>query len=265
MTNKILVACSAVVGISLYFVYALSTFLFTQRLDLSTVNLLESVIIITQVVRIAGIVAYFGAKPARIEVLLVLLSFETFVVMGLIVLYLISPSPAYSQLAHTIFSTWIAALFTVLPSYLIFTGVVQMTQNRSLIVVLLSLALEFGFLTFAASTMLAFGGTFSFANFFDFLIASAKFDVAAGTIPGLSTLSILVPSVAVYCALLVYTTIPTATSVVPPKVTFVLPFLSAAVALGWVYATVLILPNTLLSFTVPGIVIVALVWAYMRR
>ena len=252
-------------GVSLYFVYVLSAVLFTDHLDLSTVNILESVIIITQVVRLAGIVAYFGAKPARIEVLLVLLSFETFVVMGLIVLYLISPSPGYSQLAHTIFSTWIAALFIVLPSYLIFTGVTQMTQNRSLIAVLLSLTLEFGFLTFAASTMLGYGGTFSFANFFDFLIAAGKFDVAAGTIPGLSTVSILVPSVTVYCALLVYTTVPTATSVVPPKVTFVLPFLGAAAALGWVYATVLVLPNTLLSFTVPGIIIVALLWAYMRR
>ncbi len=252
-------------GVSLFFVYALSTVLFMQHLNASTIGLLESVIIITQVVRIAGIVAYFGTKPARIEVLLVLLSFETFVVMGLIVLYLISPSAVYSQLAHTIFSTWIAALFTVLPPYLIFTGVTQMTQNRSLIAVLVSLTLEFGFLTFAASTMLAFSGSFTFANFFDFLIGAAKFDVGAGTIPDLSTLFILVPSVAMYCSLLVYTTIPTATSMVPPKVTFVLPLLAAAASAGWVYATVSILPNTLLSFTVPGIIIVALLWAYMRQ
>jgi len=257
--------CSAAVGVSLYFVYALSTVLFLQHLNITSIGLLESVIIITQVVRLAGIVAYFGTKPARIEVLLVLLSFETFVVMGLIVLYLISPSVVYSQLAHTIFSTWIAALFTVLPPYLIFTGVTQMTQNRSLIAVLVSLTLEFGFLTFAASTMLAFAGTFTFGNFFDFLIGAAKFDVGAGTIPDLSTIFILVPSVAMYCSLMVYTTIPTATSVVPPKVTFVLPLLGAAAAAGWVFATVVILPNTLLSFTVPGIIIVALLWAYMRR
>lgn len=252
-------------GVSLFFVYALSTVLFMQHLNASTIGLLESVIIITQVVRIAGIVAYFGTKPARIEVLLVLLSFETFVVMGLIVLYLISPSAVYSQLAHTIFSTWIAALFTVLPPYLIFTGVTQMTQNRSLIAVLVSLTLEFGFLTFAASTMLAFSGSFTFGTFFDFLIGAAKFDVGAGTIPDLSALFILVPSVAMYCSLLVYTTIPTATSMVPPKVTFVLPLLAAAASAGWVYATVSILPNTLLSFTVPGIIIVALLWAYMRQ
>jgi len=251
--------------VTLYLVYALSTVLFLQHLDTSKIDLIESVIIITQVVRLAGIVSYFGLKPARIEVMLVLLSFETFVVMGLIVLYLISPSPLFSQLAHTIFSTWIAALFTVLPSYLIFTGVAEMTRNRSLTVVLLSLTLEFGFITFAASTMLGFGGTFTFANFFDFLIAAAKFDLAAGTIPELSTLFLIVPSAVMYCALLVYTTIPTATSVVPPKVTFVLPLLGAAVSLGWVIAAVLIFPNTLLSFTVPGIIVVALLWAYMRR
>ena len=215
--------------------------------------------------RLAGIVAYFGSKPARIEVLLVLLSFETFVVMGLIVLYLISPSAVYSQLAHTIFSTWIAALFTVFPPYLIFTGVTQMTQNRSLTAVLVSLTLEFGFLTFAASTMLAYTGSFTFGNFFDFLIGAAKLDVAAGTIPDLSALLIIAPSVAIYCSLMVYSTIPMATSAVPSKVTFILPLLGAAIAAGWVFATVTVLPNTLLSFTVPGILIVALLWAYIRR
>jgi hypothetical protein len=253
------------VGLSLYFVYALSTVLFLQHLDSTSIGVVESVIIITQVVRLAGIVAYFGSRPARLEVLLVLLSFETFIVMGLIVMYLVAPSPLFSQLAHTIFSTWIASLFVVLPSYLIFTGVTEMTRNRSLIAVMISITLEFGFLTFAAGTMLGFGGTFTFGNFFDFLIAEAKLDVASGSIPALSTLFLLVPSVVVYCALLVYTTVPTATSLVPPKVTFVLPLLAAVASLGWVLATVSFVPNTLLSFTVPGIVIVGLLWAYMRR
>jgi hypothetical protein len=143
--------------------------------------------------------------------------------------------------------------------------VAQMVKTRSLIAVLLSLTLEFGFLTFAASTMLGFTGSFTFGNFFDFLIAAAKVDVAAGTIPELSSLAILIPSVAMYCAMLVYSTVPTASSVVPPKVSFVLPLFSAIVALGWVYATILIFPNTLLSFTVPAIIIVAVLWAYMRR
>jgi hypothetical protein len=263
--NKVLLVCAAIAGASLYFIYALSAYLFLNHLELASITLLEAVIIITQVVRLAGIVAYFGMKPARLEVLLVLLSLETFLVMGLIVIYLISPAPYYSSLAHSIFSTWVAALFIVLPSYLIFTGVTQMTQNRNLIAILVSLTLEFGFLTFAASSMLGFSGTFTFANFFDFLIGAAKFDLGAGTIPFLDSYLILVPSAAVYLALLVYVTIPTSTSVVPPKVTFVLPLLGAVVALGWVYASVIVVPNTLLSFTLSGIIVVALLWAYMRR
>ncbi|HUH99760.1 MAG TPA: hypothetical protein VLY65_01830 [Nitrososphaerales archaeon] len=265
MVNRVVLACSVTVSVTLYFVYAVSTLLFLQHIDTSTITLLEAAIIITQGVRLAGIVAYYGAKPARIEVLLVLLSFETFIVMGLIVMYLISPSAAFSQLAHTIFSTWIAALFTVLPSYLIFTGVYQMVRTRGLVAVMVSLTLEFGFLLFAMSTMLGFVGTFSFANFFDFLIAAAKSDVATGTIPELATVFVLAPSVAMYCAMLIYSTVPSSTSSVPPKVTFILPLLSAAVALGWVYSTIFFLPNTLLSFTVPGIVLVALLWIYMRR
>lgn len=263
--NRVVLACSAAVGSSLLFVYAASTVLFLGHLDSSTITLLESVIIITQAVRLAGVVAYYGAKPARIEVLLVLLSFETFVVMGLIVLYLVSPSPGYSQLAHTVFSTWIAALFTVLPPYLVFTGVHQMTQTRGLVAVLVSLTLEFGFLLFAMSTMLGFGGTFTFGNFFDFLISAARSEVSTGTLPELSTLIVLVPSVAMYCSMLVYATVPSASSPVVPRANFVLPFLGAAVALGWVWGSVRIVPNTLLSFTVPGIILVALLWVYMRR
>jgi hypothetical protein len=263
--NRTLFACSAAAGASLFFIYALSMLLFLEHLDTSSIDLIESVIIVTQALRLIGIAAYFGSRPARIEVLLVLLSIETFVVMGLIVSYIVSPNLIFSQLAHTIFSTWIASLFTVLPPYLIFAGLMQMRQNRSLTAVLLPLALEFGFLTFAAGAMLSYGSTFTFGNFFDFLIAVAKVDVATGTIPELWAILILVPSVAIYCALLVYATISTATGAIPSKVTFVLPLLSVAIALVWVLSAIAYIPNTLLSFTAPGILVVVLLWVYMRR
>lgn len=236
-----------------------------QHLDRSKIDLVESLVIITQVARLAGLFAYFGLKPARVEVLLVLLSLETFVVMGLILLYLISPSAIFSQLAHTVFSTWIVALFTILPSYLVFTGIIAMTRSRSLTTVLVSLSLEFGFLTFAASTMLGFGGTFNLANFFDLIVSAAKTDLSAGAVPQASALFVIIPSVAMYCSLLVYATLSTTASDVSPKVNFVLPFLSAAVALGWVFGAASFVPNTLLSFAVPGFIVVALLWAYMRR
>ena len=232
---------------------------------MSSVNLVELVIIITQALRLVGVAAYYRGRPARADVLLMLVSLETFVVTGLIALYLTSADPFYGQLANTIFSTWVAALFTVVPSYLIFGGVAQMVRNRSLVAVLLPIALEFGFLVFIATAVAGFGGTLTFAGFFDFLVAVTTSKVPTTTLPALTALSILVPSVAVYCSLLVYSTIPTATSVVQPKVTFVLPLLSAAVSLAWVSAAVLILPNSLLSFTVPGFILVSLLWGYMRR
>jgi hypothetical protein len=140
-----------------------------------------------------------------------------------------------------------------------------MVRNRRLVVVLLPIALELGFLIFIATSVAGFGGTFTFASFFDFLVTVTTSKTPAATISALTSLSVLVPSVAVYCSLLVYSTIPATTSVVQPKVTFILPLLSAAVSLGWVYAAVLILPNSLLSFTVPGVILVALLWGYMRR
>jgi hypothetical protein len=251
--------------VSLYFLYALSVDQFLQHLNLSTFNLVELVIIITQALRLVGVAAYYRGRPARADVLLMLVSFETFVVTGLIALYLVSGDQSYSLLANAIFSTWVAALFIILPSYLVFAGVAQMVRSRGLVTVLLPIALELGFLIFIATTIAGFGGTFTFASFFDFLVAATTSKTSPATISALTSLSILVPSVAVYCSLLVYSTIPTATSLVQSKVTFILPLLSAAVSLGWVYAAVLVLPNSLLSFTVPGIILVALLWGYMRR
>jgi hypothetical protein len=278
----VVLVCSAIVGVSLYFIYIVAAFLFLRHLDAASTNIIEWAIIITQIFRLVGIVAYFGSRPVRIEVLLVALSFETFIVMGLIVTYILTQATFASSLAHTIFSTWIASLFTVLPPYLIFTGLTQMRKNRGVTQVVIPLALEFGFLVFAVSAMLGFGGTFGLGNFFDFLISSAKYDLALGAIPAVITLSILVPSVATYCGLLIYSTIPggpstpsssmmkagtavTASGSTPTKVMFVLPMASAAISLAWVFIAVSFFPNTLLSFGAPGIILVILLWAYMRR
>jgi hypothetical protein len=268
------------VGVSLYFIYIVAAVLFLRHLDFADTNVIEWAIIVTQVFRLIGIVAYFGSRPVRIEVLLVALSFETFVVMGLIVTYIITQETLASSLAHTIFSTWIASLFTVLPPYLIFTGLTQMRKKGGITQVVLPLGLEFGFLVFAVGAMLGFSGTFALGNFFDFLISTAKYDLALGAVPALSTLIILVPSVAIYCGLLVYATIPTGTTTMTKtkrtttttttggataKVMLVLPMASAAISLAWVFVGVSFFPNTLLSFGAPGIILVVLLWAYMRR
>ena len=238
---------------------------FLRHLELSSVGLVELLVVLTQGLRVAGVAAYYRARPARADVMLFLFSVETYVVLGLIVLSLATPDPYYGQLAGTIFSTWVAALLTVLPFYLIFASLIQMARNRSLVAVLLPVALELGMLAFVVTTLLGFKGTLTFSGFFDFLVAATRSQVSASTISALFGLTILVPSVAVYCSLLVYSTIPTPTSAVQPKVNFVLPLLSAALSLGWVYAAVLILPNSLLSFTVPGFALVAVLWGYMRR
>jgi len=245
MANKVVLACAVAAGASLFVVYALFISLFISHLSKPPLDLIESVVILTQLARLAGVVAYYGTKPARVEVLLVLLSLETFVVMGLILLYLLDPLTAYSSLAHSVFSTWMAGLFTIVPSYLIFTGAVQMVKSRSVIAIVPTFTLEFGLLVFAAGSLLNYTGTFNFGSYFDFLVSAARGDLSAGVIPGLSALSIIVPSITMYCSLLVFTTASTAESGVPTRVTFVMPFLGAAFALVWIFAGALFARNTL--------------------
>ena len=250
---------------SLYLLYVLSVAQFLHHLDFSSITMVELIIVITQALRVAGVALYYRGRPARLDVFVILFSFETFVVLGLILSSIVTSDPYYGQFAGTIYSTWVAAFFTVLPSYLIFAGVVQMLRGRSLVAVLLPVGFESGLLVFFVTTLLGSSGTFTFARFFDDLIAASVSNPGTRAIPALSALPVLAASVAVYCSLLLYATIPTVASVVQPRVNFVLPLLGAAVSLIWVYAAVLILPNSLLSFTLPGFVLVAVLWVYMRR
>jgi hypothetical protein len=263
--NKLVLVCSAGLGVSLCFLYALFAGMFLERLVLSTVTVVELAVVAAQFIKVAGMLGRYRTQPPRAEILLWLLSLETVVVLGIFVAYVATSSPFWSNLASSVISTWVAGIALALPPYLIFVSVVQMMRSRNPMQLLLLPALEFGFLAFAASSMLAFVNTFSFANFFQSLLHFANVDLSSETIPGLSTLFLLIPSVVVFCSLFVRITVPTPTSATPSRVSFVLPLLGAAVGLGWVSAGARVAPNTLLSFTVPGVMIVVVLYAYMRR
>jgi hypothetical protein len=257
--------CTAAAGVSLYVLYLLSVAQFLGHLDFSSVTALELLIVVTQALRVVGVAAYYRARPVRADVFVILFSFETFVVLGLILTSLATSDPSYGQFAGTIYSTWVAAFFTILPSYVIFASVVQMRRGRGLVPVLLPIGFESGLLVYFVTTLLGSSGTFSFARFFDYMISASVSNPSPRAIPALSALPVLAASVALYCSLLVYATIPTVASVVQPRVNFVLPLLGAAVSLVWVYAAILTVPNSLLSFAVPGFALVAVLWLYMRR
>ena len=263
--NKIILVCSAAVGVSLYFLYALFAGIFLERLVLSTVTVVELVVVAAQLIKVAGVAAHYRTRPPRLEVLLWLFSLEIIVVIAILVTYLVTSRPFLADLFSTIFFTWAAGIALALPPYLIFASVVQMMRSQDPFQLILSPALIFAFVAFAASSQLAFANSFSFANFLSFLLQYANIDLSAGTIPTFSTLYLLVPSVVVFCSLVVRITVPTATSATPSRVSFLLPLLGAAVGLGWVSAGARFVPNTLVSFTLPAVIMVAALYAYIRR
>jgi hypothetical protein len=265
MMNKLVLVCSVGAGASLCFLYALFASIFLERLIPSTVTTVELVVVAVQFIKVAGMVGHYRTRPPRAEILLWLLSVETIVVLGIMVAYAATSNLFWSDLAGTVISTWVAGTALALPPYLIFVSVVQMMRSRNPMQLLLSPALAFGFLAFAASSLLASVNTFSFASFFQLLLNLGILDLSSGTIPGLSTLSLFIPSVVVFCSLFVRITVPTPTSATPSRVSFVLPLLGATVGLGWASEGVRVAPNTLLSFTVPGVIIVVVLYAYMRR
>jgi hypothetical protein len=262
--NRLVLVCGVGVGASLYFLYALFTAIFLERLVLSTVTAIELEVVAVQFIKVALLVGRYRTKPPRLEVLLWVSTIEILVAIALLLAFAVDPILPFQNLYEAFFSVWTAGIALAFPPYLIYISVVQMTRSRNPFL-LLSPALEFCFLAFAASSLLAISGTLSLTNFFIFLVGAANAALSSGPVPGLSTLYLLVPSLVTFCSLIVRITIPTPESATPPRVTFVLPLLAAVVGLAWIYAGVRVAPNTLLSFTVPGVLLAGALFAYMRR
>ena len=262
--NRLVLVCGVGVGASLYFLYALFARIFLEHLVLSTVTAIELEVVAVQFIKVVTLVSRYRTKPPRLEVLLWVSTLEILVAMGLLLAFAVDPLVSFENLYEAFFSVWMAGIALAFPPYLIYLSVVQMMRSRNPFL-LLSPALEFCFLAFAASSLLAFGETFSLADFFTFLVKAGSAALSSGPVPGLSTPYLLVPSLVTFCSLIVRITIPTPESATPPRVTFVLPLLASVVGLAWIYAGVRFAPNTLLSFTVPGVLIAGALFAYMRR
>ena len=262
--NRLVLVCGVGVATSLYFLYALFAGLFVEHLVLATLSAIELEIVAVQFIKVALLVSRYRTKPPRVEIILWLSTLDVIVAMVLLLAFAIDPVYSFNNLYETFFSVWLAGISLAFPPYLIYISVVQMMKSRNPFL-LLSPVIEFCFLAFFTTSLLAFADPLSLANFFVFLVSAATAALSSGPIPGLSTLYILVPSLVAFCSLIVRVTIPTPQSATPPRVTFVLPLLAAVVGLAWVYAGVRVAPNTLFSFTVPGVLIAGALFAYMRR
>jgi hypothetical protein len=263
--NKLVLVCSAAVGVSLSFLFALFAGILLERLILSTVTVVELVVVAAQFIKVAGLVGHYRTRPPRVEILLWVFSLDTIVVIAVLFIYGLTSSLFWADLVNTIFSTWVAGITLALPPYLIFLSVVQMTRSRDPIQLILLPALVFAVLASVSSSLVSYGNALSFANFLPFMFQYANIYLSTGTIPGFSALYLFVPSVVMLCSLAVRITVPTPTSATPPRVSLVLPLLGAAVGLGWFSAAGRTVPNTLLSFTIPAVIIVAVLYAYIRR
>lgn len=263
--NRLVLVCSAAVGLSLSFLYLLFATVFIGRLELSTVSAVELAVVGAQLLQVAWLAARFRTRTPRPEVVLRLFFAEVVVMIGLLLVYVLTATTFWGNMFSTVFYTWVAGNALVIPPYAIFVSVMRLMRSKNPDELVLGPALIFAFLAFAASSLVAFTNAFSFASFFPYLVQYASIDLSAGTVPGLSSVYLLVPSVVMFCSLVVRVTVPTPASATPPRVTFVLPLLGTAVSLGWVYAGASAVPNTLLSFTLPGLVIVGVLYAYIRR
>jgi len=261
-------ACALALGGALSYLYVIFLFAFLFRADISELDSLQLVIIITLLGRLVFVLHLSGPRSMKDEpavTAFILFSLEAYIFLGFMVFGLLFGGASFFAIGLEIFSTWVAGVMCVVLPYTILSISIRMAKNRELIGVLFPAATDFAFLVFLVGVTSQATKPPSFGNLFQYLISSARSDLASGVSPLPFASSVLVPSAVVYCSLLVYATLPRTANGVSPRVALTLPLLSALVAIAWILNPARDVSSTLLSFTAPTLVVVALLWWFLRR
>lgn len=270
--NRVSLACALAAGAGLGSLYALFLASFLSNVELSRLDVVQSLVVGTMVGRLVSVPLVFGFARRVPNALVVLFVADVFVAIGLLGGYLLVPAPALLQLAHEVYSAAMTTLLVGLPACLISLSVIEMARNPGMTRVLLSVVVEVALLSFLTGHLSQLQSPVSFGDFVQFVILAARGDLAAGALPPLSNPLVILPSTAIYCALLVYSRVTGEERGMTARGALLLPLLGALFALGWLSVVALDLQSELTSLptramvgVAPMVVSLAAVWLMARR
>ncbi len=247
-------------GASLGYLYLLFAVALIDGIDPTRLNVVELAIVITGAARLVAVFVLPELRNAKAEVVWILFSIETFLVVGLMGVFLYTSDPFYSRLVVDVFSTWLTVLALLTPPYTIFRCAVSMVRESKLWGILVSIIVEFGFLVFMNNMVSQVKAPINIGNFLTTVILSVRSDVVGGRNPLVGVSQFAEAAILLYVALIVYVAFPAWHQKADPAPILVPAVVSTVVLLGWISLATLFIPNTYLSLTVPTVILTALVW-----
>lgn len=233
----------------------------------------ESIIFYAMILRVLGItlVPYLRRMHPQIKILV--FSFETFILVGLIVAFAFTGDIAYNALMGLILTTWLGVSLVVLTPYAIYQLGLMMYRGNSITSVVLSGAPEIavglflGSLVFRVKT-----APTGLSDFGTMIINSLRAEPGVGETGNIASSSILAgASTIFFIAIMVYAIfgqkLPTSTtfSGLPRyQYALVLVLLGIISLYIWTFSSPVLGGNVFVMFSIPAIAIAITLWGLSR-
>ncbi len=258
--------CAGATGIALLYLYLSFISSFLSNPDLYPRTTLEIYMVVAQIAKVAIILSFKRLRYAKSATIWVIFALETLIIPFLTGAFVVTGDREYLDLFRDFFAVWPVALLLVATPYLIFRFSVQMFRSVKLSRVLTSSVLEFSFFAFVANLFLTGAqGLTSMESVLGLFVSGLRSALVGGRGVLLPSNLLTAPSIILYLALIVYSTLPeNANSDLDIPTALLIPLLSTVTLLTWVLFAIEFSPSAIVSLTVPSVVIAGLLWWISR-
>jgi hypothetical protein len=193
-------------GISLFALYLYSMSFFGGPISSGPMDPIESAIFYTMILRVLALLAVPKLRRLSAQVKIILLSFEAFVLVLLIMATVLSGNPAYAQLMADILTTWLVSGLIIVTPYAIFEFALMMRRGTNVTSLVASMAPLVGICLFLSNLPARIlNPPAGIGNFGAAMINSLKTQQSlAGTAPGGENAFISGASVLIFLSIVIY-------------------------------------------------------------
>ncbi|MHB1907570.1 MAG: hypothetical protein ACYCQJ_01715 [Nitrososphaerales archaeon] len=270
--NKTRLIPAIAASLSLLTLYLFFLNYFVVALVFSGMSEIESLIFYTMIFRVIGVTFIPYLKRIHPQIKILIFSFETFILVLLIVAYVFTKDPSYNLLMGNILTAWLGVSIVVLTPYAIYSLGLSMRNGASITSTVLSGAPEIAVGLFLASLVFRIRAMPNgLASFGTMIIASLRAQPGIGQTPSATSNPIISISstiffIAIFTYVILEKRIPTSAFSTLPKFQYILALMLLGIlALYlWTFSSQFFDGNIFIIFTAPSIIISIALWVLAR-
>ena len=259
---------SAFVGIGLFTPYLVFLERFSVIVNLSSMSLIESIILYTQILRVIILLIVGLRYQVQPIVPIIVFSFEALLIPPLLVLIILTGAPFYATFMGIILTAWFGATALVLTPYTIYGFARGIARDNSLSGVIVVAALELVSVLFLSNLLSQTNSTISgLTGLGTQIISQIRSEVGAGGVPNptgdaMSSLGLII----FFVGMLFYMTLGghSIGSIGRLPWIIIVPLVGTLIAFVWTFEVAKIQTDILLVLTAPAIALFFAIWGTAR-